>query len=102
LRHRVLLVQSSYVGTGEMAGLESSGWEVNQPCAVLSGGEWYRGLVTAVDEEQNVFEVQLVDVGQREQTSRVSLRLLQPRDLIMPPVSLLRLQTQFHNSHGML
>lgn len=79
-----------------------AGCEVHQPCAILSevDGRWYRGQLVGVDEEQDMFQVRLVDVGRTEQTSSHSLRLLQLTATLTSPVSLLRLRTQFNNQHG--
>jgi len=77
------------------------GREINQPCAVRSelDGQWYRGQLKSLDEDHDVFEVSLVDVGRTEQTSRHGLRLLQ-HGLLTRPVTLLQLTTQFHNRRG--
>ena len=86
--------------TGEADAL-CDGCEVRQPCAVLSqtDSQWYRGQLMSVDEENNVFEVLLVDVGRSEETNHQCLRLLQ-HDLMTSPVSLLRVSTQFNNRNG--
>jgi len=77
------------------------GCEARQPCAVHSGvdGEWYRGQLMSVADENDEFQVLLVDVGRTEKTARQSLRLLQ-HDLLTSPVTLLRLSTQFNNRRG--
>jgi len=87
--------------TGETDAL-CDGCEIRQPCAVFSeaDGQWYRGELMNVDEENDEFRVLLVDVGGSEKTKRQCLRLLQ-RDLMTSPVSLLRVSTQFTNRNGM-
>jgi len=79
------------------------GCELHQPCAVVSevDGCWHRGQLVSIDEEQDVFQVHLVDVGRTEQTSRQCLRLMQ-LTAMTTPVSLLRLHTQFINQQGQL
>ena len=75
--------------------------EVGQSVAVLSAvdGLWHRAQLTSINEDEDEFEVLLVDVGRSEKMQR--LRLLQ-HDLMTTAVSLLRLHTQFDNRLGNL